>query len=59
MNAPYYYDATDISAFTAYYGLYSKLPGFIEVAARILFQEISPQGNSPVSIPGVAYELIR
>ena len=58
MNAPYYYDATDISAFTAYYGLYSKLPGFIEVAARILFQEISPQGNSPVSIPGVAYELI-
>ena len=42
LAAPYYYDATDISAFTAYYGLYSKLPSFIEVAARILFQELTP-----------------
>lgn len=58
LNAPYYFDATDISAFTAYYGLYSKLPAFIEVAARILFQEINPSGSSPVSIPGVAYDLI-
>jgi len=58
LNAPYYFDATDISAFTAYYGLYSKLPAFVEVAARILFQEITPLGSSPVSIPGVAYELI-
>ena len=57
-NAPYYFDATDISAFTAYYGLYSKLPDFIDVAARILFQEINPAGSSPVSIPGVAYDLI-
>ncbi len=58
LNAPYYFDATDISAFTAYYGLYSKLPAFIEVAARILFQEINPIGSSPVSIPGVAYNMI-
>ncbi|MDK2981286.1 MAG: beta-N-acetylhexosaminidase [Chloroflexota bacterium] len=58
MNAPYYFDATDISAFTAYYGLYSKLPSFVEVAARILFQEVNPVGSSPVSIPGVAYDLI-
>jgi len=58
LNAPYYYDATDISAFTAYYSLYSKLPAFIEVAARILFQELNPVGSSPVSIPGVAYNLI-
>ncbi len=58
LAAPYYYDATDISAFTAYYGLYSKLPPFIEVAARILFQELTPSGSSPVSVPGVAYDLI-
>jgi beta-N-acetylhexosaminidase len=28
------------------------------VAARILFQEITPKGSSPVSIPGVAYDMI-
>jgi beta-N-acetylhexosaminidase len=38
--------------------LYSKLPSFVEVAARIIFQEITPQGASPVSIPGIAYDLI-
>jgi len=58
LTAPYYFDATNISAFTAYYCLYSKLPSFIEVAARLLFQEITPVGSSPVSIPGVAYDLI-
>ena len=55
---PYYYDATEISSFSAYYGLFSKTPQFFEVAARILFQEITPQGFSPVSIQGVAYDLI-
>ena len=57
-TAPYYLDATDISKLTAYYALYSKQPAFVEIAARLLFQEITPQGNSPVSIPGVNYDLI-
>jgi beta-N-acetylhexosaminidase len=57
-NAPYYLDATDISQLTAYYGLYSKSPAFVDVAARILFQEISPAGALPVSVPGVGYDLI-
>lgn len=57
-DAPYYFDATEISAFSAYYCLYSKLPSFVEVAARIIFQELSPQGASPVSISGIAYDLI-
>jgi beta-N-acetylhexosaminidase len=57
-NAPYYLDATDITSLTAYYGLYSKVPEFIEVAARVLLQEIKPSGHSPVSIPGVGYDLI-
>ena len=57
-DAPYYFDATEISAFSAYYALYSKLPAFIDVAARIIFQEINPTGSSPVSIPGIGYDLI-
>lgn len=55
-TAPYYLDATDISKLTAYYALYSKQPAFIEVAARLLFQQIALQGASPVSTVG--YDLI-
>jgi beta-N-acetylhexosaminidase len=57
-TAPYYLDPTDISKFTAYYALYSKQPAFVEVAVRLLFQEITVQGASPVSIPAVGYDLI-
>jgi beta-N-acetylhexosaminidase len=57
-TAPYYLDATDISKLTAYYALYSKQPQFVDVAARLLFQQISLQGASPVSIPAVGYDLI-
>ncbi len=56
-NAPYYLDATDISKLTAYYGLYSRAPQFVQVAARLLFQEIMPSGNLPVSVAGVGYDL--
>jgi beta-N-acetylhexosaminidase len=58
-NAPYYLDATEISKLTAYYGLYSKTSAFVDVAARLLFKEIPiPEGASPVSIPGMGYDLI-
>jgi beta-N-acetylhexosaminidase len=57
-GAPYYLDATDISRLTAYYALYSKQAPFAEVAARLLFQELTPSGASPVSIPGLGYDLI-
>jgi len=56
-TAPYYLDATDITKVTAYYALYSKQPAFVEIAARLLFQQISLQGASPVSIPDI-YDLI-
>jgi beta-N-acetylhexosaminidase len=56
-TAPYYLDATDISKLTAYYALYSKQPEFVEIAARLLFQEVSLQGASPVSIPAIQYDL--
>jgi len=57
-DAPYYMDATDISKLTAYFALYSKQPPFIDVAARLLFQELTPLGASPVSVTGVGYDLI-
>ncbi len=59
LNAPYYLDATEISKITAYYGLYSKSPQFIDTAARILFKEFTPIfGAIPVSVPGIGYDLI-
>jgi beta-N-acetylhexosaminidase len=57
-NAPYYLDATDISKVTAYYGLFSKSAPFVEVAARLLFQELTPSGSLPVSVPGIGYDLL-
>ena len=58
-TAPYYLDATDISKLTAYYALYSKQPAFVDVAARLLFQQqVSLVGASPVSIPALSYDLI-
>ncbi len=57
-SAPFYLDATDISNLTAYYGLYSESEPFIDVAARLLFQEITPSGSLPVSVPGIGYDLI-
>jgi beta-N-acetylhexosaminidase len=57
-SAPYYLDATDISKINVYYGLYSTQQPFVDVAARILYRELSPAGASPVSIPGIGYDLI-
>lgn len=58
LNAPYYLDSTDISKLTAYYGIFSKVPAFINIAARILFQELQANGSLPVSVPGIGYDLI-
>jgi beta-N-acetylhexosaminidase len=55
-NAPYYLDATNISKLSAYYGLYSKTPQFVDVAAYLLFQELRPAGALPISVMGV-YDL--
>jgi beta-N-acetylhexosaminidase len=56
-NAPYYLDATNISKLTAYYCLYSKSAPFVDVAARLLFQELAPVGSLPVSVTGRGYDL--
>ncbi len=55
LGAPYYLNATEISSVTAYYGLYSKQPQFIEVAARLLFKELKSAGASPVTVNSVGY----
>ncbi|MBN1537871.1 MAG: glycoside hydrolase family 3 protein [Anaerolineales bacterium] len=57
-NAPYYLDATDISKVSAYYSLYSKSPTFIDVAVRLLFRELQPNGDLPVSVVGSGFDLI-
>jgi len=58
-DAPYYLDATEISKLGAYYGLYSKISQFLDVAARLLFGEIpAPPGDLPVSVTGLDYDLI-
>ncbi len=58
-NAPYYLDATDISKLTAYYCLYGKSAPFVEVAARLLFRELTPVGTLPVSVAGISYDLLN
>ncbi len=55
--APYFLDATTISKLSAYYALYSQTPPFIDVIAYLLFKELRPNGASPVSIPGIGYDL--
>jgi beta-N-acetylhexosaminidase len=56
-NAPYSLDATNISKISAYYGLYSKIPQFIDLSSYLLFHEIQPRSASPVSISGINYDL--
>jgi len=58
MDVPYVLDSTDISKVDALYGLYGHTDAFVDTAARILFQEVVPTGSSPVSIPGVGYDLL-
>lgn len=58
LSEPYALDATDISKLSAYYALFSRSSSFIEIAARILFHELQPSGNLPVSVPGIGYEIL-
>jgi beta-N-acetylhexosaminidase len=59
LNVPYDLDATDISKVDALYALYSRGPEFLDMAARLLFQELPATGASPVSVPAVGYDLIE
>lgn len=58
-NAPYFLDTTEISKLTAYYGVYSKIPAFIDTTARALFQEITVRGAPPVDVRDTGYMLLE
>jgi beta-N-acetylhexosaminidase len=58
-NAPYYLDTTEVSKLTAYYGLYSKTPSFLDAAVRLLFQEFQPRGSSPVAVDAIDYQIVE
>ncbi len=57
LDAPYFLDTTEISKLTAYYGVYSPTEQFVDTAVRTLFMEAPLNGASPVSIPGIGYNL--
>jgi beta-N-acetylhexosaminidase len=57
-GAPYYLDTTEISKLTAYFGVYSRMPPYLEAAVRALFGEFAPAGASPVSISVLNYSLL-
>ncbi len=59
MGAPYYLDSTEVSKLAAYYALYGHAEPFIDVAARALFQEVSPAGASPISVNAIDYDILR
>ena len=59
MGAPYYLDSTEVSKLTSYYGLYGTSKPFVDVAARALFQGLPVGGTSPVSIPGLDYDILQ
>ena len=57
LGAPYHMDAAALSQITAYYGLFSSAPAFIDVAAQALFLDLTPRVGGPVSVPAAAYFL--
>jgi beta-N-acetylhexosaminidase len=59
LNVPYILDATEIAKLSTMYALYSRSTEFIEMAARLLFQEVQPLGNLPVTVPGIGYDINR
>jgi beta-N-acetylhexosaminidase len=58
-DVPYELDATDLSKIDLFYALYGSQPSFVSTAARLLYQELVPEGEPPVSVPGVGYDLLQ
>lgn len=56
-NVPYQLDTTEISKLSAAFALYAKQAPFVEVAARLLFQDVVPLGAPPVTVDAVNYEI--
>ena len=58
-DTPNILDATDVSKIDVYHALYDGSSPFIDVAAKLLFQEVSAPGASPVSVASIGYDLIE
>jgi beta-N-acetylhexosaminidase len=58
-NIPNILDATDISKIDVLHALYDESSPFIDVAAKLLFQELHAPGAPPVSVVGIGYDLIE
>jgi beta-N-acetylhexosaminidase len=58
-DIPYLLDATDISKIDALYAIYDSGRSFVDMSARLLFQELAAPGASPVNVPGIGYDLIQ
>ncbi len=56
-DAPIYLDTTEISKLSAYYGVYSYTPQFLDASARVLFQESALFGRPPIDIEAIDYRL--
>jgi beta-N-acetylhexosaminidase len=56
-DAPYYLDATDLSNVSAAYVLYNASSASVTTAARLLFHELVPRGQPPVSVRSMGYDL--
>lgn len=58
-DVPYSLDATNLSKVDVYYSLYAASEPAVDVAARLLFDELPAPGSPPVSVPGIGYDLIN
>ncbi|HMK08466.1 MAG TPA: glycoside hydrolase family 3 N-terminal domain-containing protein [Anaerolineales bacterium] len=58
-DVPYELDATDLSKIDLFYALYEPWSSAVNTAARLLYQEVLPEGASPVSVSGVGYDLLE
>lgn len=58
-GAPYYLDTTEIAKLSAYFGVYSPSPPFVEAAVRAPFAEFPFTGAPPVTVPGINYNLTQ
>ena len=58
-DKPNILDATDVSKIDVFHALYDGSSPFIDVAAKLLFQEVSAPGASPVSVASIGYDLIE
>jgi beta-N-acetylhexosaminidase len=58
-DVPNVLDATNLSKVDAFYSLYATGEEFIEIAARLLFQEVEPEGASPIDVLAASYDLIE